>query len=319
MQGIVIRAPREVAAIVAACGALPFEGRRESLFRPSGEGLGVGEGDVDDGQAGLSGGEVFRQRTPDGFAELLELFVGDLGEIEVKRRYGNPFVVSAEDSFTGRDEDHVACGVLGSLMMMLFEAGNRLTAINQEIPETESKDRGERGGATEHATVDLDAALSRKGVYLRGVLVEPVFEVGGDFAHALRSFRGIALHARADDLDKTVRDGSGGEGFERNGLVEDEIEDPLDAVGLNGFAAGEDLVEEHAVGVDVDQRGDRLAHDEFRGDVVGRSESEAGLREVGVFRLDNAEIHQLDAAMGVDVDVVRLHIAVDIFARVDVL
>jgi len=100
--------------------------------------------------------------------------------------------------------------------------------------------------------------------------------------------------------------------------VEDLVEEALDGFAGDGAGAGEEFVEEDAVGVDVDALGGGVAHDLLGRHVVGGADLEAGFGEVEVLAFGDAEVHEADAAGGVDVEVVGLDVAVDELLLMDV-
>ena len=84
------------------------------------------------------------------------------------------------------------------------------------------------------------------------------------------------------------------------------------AVALPGAPAREELVQHDAQAVDVGRLGRLLAERLLRAEVVDRAERHAGQRQAGVGPgAGDPEVGDLDAAVGRDEHVARLHVAVD--------
>ena len=89
------------------------------------------------------------------------------------------------------------------------------------------------------------------------------------------------------------------------------VEDGVHRIGIEGAPASDHLVEHGAEGEDVRGRSSLLAAHLLGGHVVRRPHDRPGARHLGFAESGQTEIHDLDAAVGLDMDVGRLEIAVD--------
>ena len=80
---------------------------------------------------------------------------------------------------------------------------------------------------------------------------------------------------------------------------------------LEGQLAGNGLVHDDAERVDIACGAKLLTLRLLRRNVVGGAQDGGGLRKAGVARASDAEVHDLDVAIGLDHDVLRLDVAVD--------
>ena len=119
----------------------------------------------------------------------------------------------------------------------------------------------------------------------------------------------------------SLRAGNAGVEFDgrARGLVEMAGEDGVVAVALEGFLAGDHFVQGDAERIDIGAGVELLALDLFGRHVVKRADDVAGFGEGAVGgHAGDAEVHQLDAAVGRKHDVGRLDVAMDDAARMGV-
>jgi hypothetical protein len=134
-----------------------------------------------------------------------------------------------------------------------------------------------------------------------------------------RSARHVLLDQRPDDLGEERRDPAGDRVQARRGHLEVGVDDRGDALHPEGIPPGGQLVEDDAERVEVGGRNDGPPAELLRRR-VGEGPHEGALGGEGHRLLDearDAEVHEPDAPVLGDEDVVGLHVAVDDPAAVD--
>src|SRR5579862_8002793 len=136
------------------------------------------------------------------------------------------------------------------------------------------------------------------------------FEVLANFSGGLIAIRRIHLEALRGDVAKGLR--NGGVDFDwRLGPLARALEHGgLNGVGFVRHAADEQLVKNHAEGEKVGALIDVFAHNLLGRHVFGRAHQGAGLGATAFHRAGDAEVHDRDAALLIDHDVLRLEVAV---------
>ncbi len=136
-----------------------------------------------------------------------------------------------------------------------------------------------------------------------------------DGAHLgrVRAVRGVLGEEGGDEVGERAR----GRSRRRGRRVENRLE------GGGGVAAAERgdalrrRVQDHAEGPEVGRGAGPLAQHPLRGDVFGRSDEAAGVRQVGLaLDLRDAEVGEDDPVVAAQQDVVRLHVTVQDARRV---
>ncbi len=97
------------------------------------------------------------------------------------------------------------------------------------------------------------------------------------------------------------------------------VEKLLDGVAGQRPGSGQQFIQQNAEGIDIRQVRHVAAGHLFGSHVVWRAHGVAGAGQAQVRALGDAEIHHLDRARGVELDVLGLDVAVDDLLLVDVL
>ncbi len=93
--------------------------------------------------------------------------------------------------------------------------------------------------------------------------------------------------------------------------IQNAVEDPVHRIRHEDFLPRQQFEQQNPERIDIHLAGELLAPHLFGRHVVGRPQHIARLRAREVFALGDSEIHQLDHAGGVDVNVLRLDVAMD--------
>ena len=136
-------------------------------------------------------------------------------------------------------------------------------------------------------------------------------QFGDDRSEAPRPFRGQLGVTGCHQLDHRLGHARTPQRLHVHGNIQNAVEDPIHRIRQEDFPSRQQLKQKNPEGIDVHQPGDRLPPHLFGRHVVWRSEDIARLGAREVFALGNSEIHQLDHARGVDVDVLRLDVTMD--------
>ncbi len=138
--------------------------------------------------------------------------------------------------------------------------------------------------------------------------------MGGE---ALRPFRGELGVAGRHQLNHRLGHTRALQRRHVQGDIQNAVEDPLHRIRHEDFLPRQQFKQQNPEGIDVHQAGELFSTHLFGRHVVGRSEHIARLGARKVFALGNSEIHQLDHAGCVDVNVLRLDVAMDDSVLVD--
>ena len=158
------------------------------------------------------------------------------------------------------------------------------------------------------------------GLHLIGAALQGEAKLGGHFHGALVAVFGVLFHGHHAHMD----DGGGhigGDGLDGRGLSVQVLHGHgHGAVPIEGHASGEHFVKHHAAAVNIAASVRRLTAGLLGAEIMDGAHNAVALGQRGAIRhAGDAEIRDLDVALGVDEDILGLDVPVDNAVLVGVL